>query len=459
MAERAHREVKIYHALIPVAVVAVTVFCAIVLFDTGPQIPLTFGCLAAGLVAAHLGFAWEEILQGMIRGITESLEAVLILLMIGMLAGSWIAAGTVPTLIWYGLHLVNAGAFLPAAMGVCALVAFAIGSWGTVGTMGLAFMGIGISLGIPVPLAAGAVISGAYMGEVISPLSDATNLAAAVAGENVFSIVKRILPKAAAAGILSVILYTAAGIRCGAGGAEAVSGGIAPMLESLETNFHITPLAFLPFALVLVCIIRKVPAIPSMLFGAMAGMAEAVLLQKASPGSVLSCAYSGYVCESGNTLMDDLFTAGGMESMLEAVCVILIAMAFGGIMKETRQMDALVKPLFSGIRRAGALKGLTVITCFLMNAVLPDQYLAISMPGQMYGDEYQRRGISRTELGAVLLGGGAVTSPLIPWNTCGVYCSTILQVKTASYLRYSFYGIILPLIVIGAGLISHRKET
>ena len=187
---REKREAKLYHALITVGVMAVIMFTAIVLFDATPHIPLVLGCLAAGLVAVSLGYSWEEILEGMIEGITDSLEAILILLLIGVLVGAWIAAGTVPTMICYGLKLVSPGIFLPATMLICLLTAFAIGSWGTVGTIGLAFMGIGLALDIPAPLVAGSVISGAYMGEVISPLSDATNLAAAVAGENVFRIVK-----------------------------------------------------------------------------------------------------------------------------------------------------------------------------------------------------------------------------------------------------------------------------
>lgn len=459
MQEPLPRKVKIHHALIPVGVVIITVFCAIVLFDTGPQVPLVFGCLAAGLVAVYLGYTWEDILDGMIQGITDSLEAILILLMIGMLVGAWIASGTVPTLIAYGLHVVTAKTFLPAAMGICVLTAFAIGSWGTVGTMGLALMGIGISLKIPVPLVAGAVISGSYMGEVISPLSDATNLAAAVAGDSVLQIVKKLLPTAVAAGLLTLILYAAAGMRYGVNGAETVSDSISSMLEGLNTNFQITPLSLLPLILVLICILRKLPAIPSMLFGAMAGMAEAMLLQGADFGSVLSYAYSGYVCESGNTLMDTLFTAGGMEDMLEAICVILIAMAFGGIMKKTKQMEALVQPVVSRVRKTGTMLGLTVLTCAAMNVILPDQYLGISMPGQMYKEDFQRRGLTGKDLGAVLLGGGAVMSPLIPWNTCGMYCSAILQVSPAKYARYAWYGILLPVMVIAAGLISPKKNS
>ena len=210
--------------------------------------------------------------------------------------------------------------------------------------------------------------------------------------------------------------------------------------------------------LVIFCILRKMPALPSLLLGAMAGMAEAMLLQGEAPGNVFEYAYSGYVCESGNALMDTLFTAGGMMSMLESVSVILIAMAFGGVMKATRLMDALVAPLISHLRGRAGIRSLTVLSCVMMNAILPDQYLGISMPGQMFGAECEKRGISRAELGMVLLGGGAVTSPLIPWNTCGMYCMSILQVSAREYAPFAFYGMILPLAVILAGWVVRDRE-
>lgn len=450
------REAGLHHALITVVFMVLIMFVSIVLFDASPHIPLVLGCMAAGLVAVWLGYSWDDILEGMIEGINNSLEAILILLLIGTLVGSWITAGTVPTMICYGLRLVSARSFLPAAMLICLLVAVAIGSWGTVGTIGLAFMGIGTALKIPAPLVAGAVISGAYMGEVISPLSDATNLAAAVVGDQVFSIVKRILPAAITAGAASVLIYSLKGLDYGASSGEAVQQSIKPLLLSIRGQFRITPLALLPMVLIIICILAKMPAIPAMLLGTLAGMIQAAILQQADMGSILEYAYSGYVSTSGNEMIDTLLTAGGMEGMLESISIILIAMAFGGIMRKTRQMEALVKPLISKIRSCGGLNALTVISCIFMNIILPDQYLGISMPGQMYAETYEKRGISKVELAAPLLGGGAVTSPLIPWNTCGIYCMTILGVSPTAYAPYAFFGMILPVITILFGLF--KKE-
>ncbi len=442
------KETKLYHSLITVGFMIAVMFTAIVVYDASPHIPLVFACMGAGLVALWIGYSWEEILDGMITGIVDSLEAILILLLIGMLVGSWIASGTVPSLICYGLAVVTPEIFLPASMLICLLVAFAIGSWGTVGTMGIALMGIGAALQIPAPLVAGSVVSGAYMGEVISPLSDATNLTAAVSGENVFSVVKKILPKAVLAGILALVLFFVFGKGYASGNAAAIRENIDPLTRNLREQFSITPLALLPMILMVVCILVKLPALPSMLIGSIAGMIEAVCIQGKGVGDILEYAYSGYVSTSGNELIDTLLTAGGMAGMLEAISVIIIAMAFGGIMRKTGQMEALVKPVAGRIGSRGGMGLLTVLTCIFMNTVLPDQYLGISMPAQMYADEYDRRGISRADLGATLLGGGAVTSPLVPWNTCGIYCMTILGVSPVLYAGYAFYGMLLPVVMI-----------
>lgn len=452
------RETKLYHALITVVIMVIMLFAAIVVFDAEPQIPLIFGCLVAGIVSVWIGYSWEDILEGMVEGINNSLEAILILLLIGVLVGSWIASGTVPAMIYYGLRIVSPDIFLPATMLICTLVAFAIGSWGTVGTVGLAFMGIGIALQIPTPLVAGAVISGAYMGEIVSPLSDATNLCAAVVGENVFHIVKRIMKPAVAVCVVTVAIFAAAGMKYATADPKSIQDNIQPILSSIAGQFRITPIALLPMVAMVLFILLRVPAIPAMLAGGICGMVEAVLLQGADISSILDCAFSGYVSETGNTMVDNLLTAGGLEEMLNSISIIIIAMAFGGIMRKTQQMEALIRPIVSHLHSKGSMNFVTVLTGIGMNIILPDQYLGISMPGQMYAEEYEKRGISKAELASMLLGGGAVTSPLIPWNTCGIYCMTILGVMPLAYAPYSFYCIILPVIMVLFGFIGAKKK-
>lgn len=444
------------HALVTVALVVVFMFTAIVLFDADPQIPLVFSCLAAGLVALWERYTWEDILEGMIEGVTNCVEAVLILLLIGMLVAAWIAAGTVPTLIYYGLKIISVKFFVPATMLLCTIIAFAIGSWGTIGTVGIAFLGVGIVLGLPTPLVAGAIISGSYLGELISPLTDATNLSAAVVGENVFHVVRRVARPALVALVLAEVLYTVVGLHYAPAEGVDLAGTIDPLLEELAVSFRISPLTLLPMVVIAVCLLVKIPAIPSMLIGVVAGAVVAAFLQGVAPIDLFPIVYEGFVSETGDEMIDGLLTAGGMDAMLYTISIIIIAMAFGGIMQKTGQMEALVTPIVRHLPHRGTLEGMTVITCIVMNMIIPDQYLGISLPGQMYADEYDKRGISRAELGAILLGGGAVTSPIVPWNTCGIYCMTILGISATSYLPFTFYSLLLPVVFIVAGFLPRR---
>ena len=437
----------------------IIMFTSIVKYHAEPQIALVFGCFISGLVSLWIGYSWEEILEGMIHGITNSLEAILILLLIGILVGSWIAGGTVPTMIYYGLMIVSPAFFLPATMVTCLLVGFAIGSWGTVGTVGLAFMGIGLALQIPAPVIAGAVISGAYMGEIVSPLSDATNLCAAVVNKNVFDIVKKVIKPAVFICIVTLVLYTIVNRKYALADPSGIKASIQPLLDSMTAQFNITPIALLPMIIMVIFILLKVPAIPAMFIGGICGMIEAFLLQGVEIGDILSCAYSGYVSQSGNEMIDHLLTAGGMEEMLEPISIIIIAMSFGGIMRHTRQMDALVKPIVSHIHSEGVMNLTAVVTCIGMNIILPDQYLGISIPGQMYAEGYEKQNISRVELASALLGGGAVTSPLIPWNTCGIYCMAILGVTPSAYAPYAYFTLLLPIAVIVFGFVGVLLKT
>ena len=458
----APRRTRFRQAFISIASMVVLIFTCVVGFGAEPQVPLVFGTLVAGLVASWIGYSWDEILEGMVKGIVPSLEAILILLLIGMLVGVWIVSGTVPTMIYFGLKLISGKYFLVTTALICTVVSFAIGSWGTLGTVGLAFMGIGLALGIPAPMVAGCIVTGAYCGEVFSPLSDATNLTAAVVGESVFAIMRKIVALAMAAFVLAEIGYLVLGMRFGAGATDALSGAVSanidPILAGLSSAFKISPLCLIPMAVMVICIVVKLPAIPSMLLGIIAGMLVAWGVQDAGAPLVVSCCFEGYVSTSGNELLDGLLSAGGMMSMTGAVTIILIAMAFGGLMEHTGQMQALVGPFMGRIKTEGGMTAVTVASCVCMNIVLPDQFLGISVPGQMFAEEYDRRGMSRAGLGRTLLAGGAVTSPLVPWNTCGIYCSSILGVGAMAYGRYAFLCLALPVLMIVLGYVHAFRK-
>ena len=261
------KEVKFYHGLISLASTAVLIFIGVVVCGAEPQIPLIFSCTIASLLSLYLGFSWEEILHGMLSGIEQALEAVIILLLIGVLVGTWIASGTVPTLIYYGLKIITPKFFLITAAFTCGIVSFAIGAWGTVGTVGLAFMSIGVALGVPSPIVAGSIISGSYLGEIISPLSDATNLTAAVVGCEIFDLMKRAMPIALAGFAVTEVFYFVSGLRYGGGDASGVAGNIAPLLAGLDTSFRISPVSLIPILVMVVCIVIKFPAIPAVMAG------------------------------------------------------------------------------------------------------------------------------------------------------------------------------------------------
>lgn len=439
---------KIYQALVTVVLLVGVMFISLVKLDSTPQIPLLLGCLIAALVAVWAGYNWDDILDGMISGITKALEAVLILCLIGVLIGIWIASGTVPSMIYYGLQIISPQVFVPAAMLICTVVSFIIGAWGTVGTVGLALMGVGIALGIPSPLVAGCIISGSYAGEVISPLSDATNLTSAVVKEDVFDIVGRMLKPSVVFILISLVAYAFIGMRYADGDASAVTASIGPLLENIKGQFNVSIIALIPLAVMIACIIIKIPALASMMAGIIVGGVEAVALQGESLQHILNLSYYGYVCNSGNEMVDSLLSAGGMNEMLYTISTIIIAMAFGGLMQKTGQMDVLVKPIVSRIKTFGGLNALTIGTCAFVNSAIPDQYLGISLPGQMYEKTYRDRGYSGIDLSMGMRGGGAVTSVLIPWNTCGTYCFTILGISSLQYAPFAIFCFILPIGMI-----------
>jgi NhaC family Na+:H+ antiporter len=437
---------------------AAIVLVTVVGFGGEPQVALVFGCTIAGIVAAICGYSWDEILEGLVKGIVPSLEAVLILLLIGMLIGVWIAAGTVPALIYYGLLIINAQFFLVAAFVICTIVSFPIGSWGAVGTVGLAFMGIGLSLGLPAPLVAGAIVSGSYFGGNVSPLSDSDNLVAAIVNRSVFDVVRAITPSSLISFAIASIMYTVVGLQVGSGSGADVAEGIQPLLAGLSDSFAITPLALAPLVIMIACIVLKVPAIPSMMIGIVIGIIVAIPLQGENLQALMNVSFAGYESATGFEVLDNLLTAGGLSSMMNTISIIVIAMAYGGLMQSTGQMQALIEPMVSHIKRKGSLRSLTVVTCVFMNAILPDQYLGISVPGQMYAEEFDKRGVGRDDLGTCLLAGGAATSPLIPWNTCGIYCSGLLGIGALSYLTSSYFCLLLPIVTIVMGYLSSYRN-
>ena len=439
-------------ACVVLALFIITMSYCLIVLKTQPHIPMLLGCVIAAAGALLGGSAWETVEQGMVKGISQSLVSVILLLLIGVLIGVWIEAGVVPAMVYYGLHLLSPRFFLPSTMVICAAVSMVLGSWGTAGTIGLAFMGLAGIMGIPGAVAAGAVISGAYMGDKISPFSDSTNLASSVTGVDVFRNVKHMLPVSGTAFIVSGLLFTVIGQKYAfsMGGMEVVE----ELSGELTRMFSISPANFIPLALLLICILFHMPSIPGISIGILSAAVFGFAVQHSRLQDLSHAAYYGYLCKSGNTVLGGLLTAGGIESMMESISLIICAMMFGGMMEETGLMQAFMRPLISRLRGKGSMIAVTVLSCMTVNICLPEQYVAIALPGRMFCQGYDERKIDRIELARALGAGGAAFSPVIPWNTCGVFMAGVLGVPTLSYMRFAYLNLLTPLIAVAAGYLA-----
>lgn len=441
--KRTRRQAKFYHGLLSCGLMMAFTLYATVWCGTSAQLPLIFGCAVAGLIALWLGYSWQDIVASMEASIAQAMEATLILLLIGVLIAAWVCAGTVPAIIYYGLRLLNARTFALSAMLVSALISLVSGSWGAVGTVGTAFMGIGQALGVSPAMTAGAILSGAYAAEMISPLSGAANLAAAMTGQGILPLCKRTLLCSAPAIVIAALLYGLTGR-----GAGDASSQVAPLLAALESGYRMSPLCLLPFGAVMLCILCRIPAMPSILAGAAAGIVQAVVMQGARLSDVLTACAAGCSPATGYGPLDTLLSTGGLTQMADPVIMVVLAMAYGGLMQSTGQMGALVEPVLRRLRSAAGLFGFTEALCVVANVLLPDQYLSITVPSQLCAQVYDRQGVDRLDLACAVAGSGIMTSPLVPWNTCGIYVTSVLGVQALSYLPYAWLNLLAPVVTL-----------
>ena len=452
-------------ALVPVVLLIVLLGASVYLFgdesSSGPnQIALVLGTAAAALVGLAGGQRWKDLEAAIGRGISTAMGAILILLTVGSVIGTWILAGVVPTMIYYGLSLLAPSIFYAAACAICAAVALATGSsWTTAGTVGIALAGIATAYDLHLGLAAGAIISGAYFGDKMSPLSDTTNLAPAVAGTELFAHIRHMVWTTAPSFALALILFTAAGLVVPT---PESAGDLDAVLAALDRSFEIGPHLLLPVALVLALVIRRMPAFPALLIGALAGGLFAVAFQ---PDAVLryvgepelsrpvallkgvwQALYGGFVLDSGNAAIDDLLSRGGMASMLMTVWLIMMAMMYGAVLEATGILEALARRILRAVRSTGSLIAATLATSFGVNLLASDQYIAIVLPGRMFRSEYARRRLDPKNLSRTLEDSGTLTSVLIPWNTCGAFMAQTLGVSTLTYAPFVFFNLINPFV-------------
>lgn len=478
MSKKTKKDPTMLDALIPMLFLIGLLSLAVYLFGEdaswGPnQIALTFSSLVAAVIGLKNGHSWEDMGKGVVKSISQAMGAIFILLAVGALIGTWVMSGTVTTMIYYGLELLSPKIFYPTVVIVSAIVAGSIGSsWTTVGTIGVGLIGIAHGMDMSLPITAGAIVSGSYFGDKLSPLSDTTNLAPAVAGSNLYDHIKHMLWTTLPSITISLIIFTIIGLYSTAEGNLAMKN---ETMSLIEANFTTSWWLLVPVLVVLVLAMIKVRPFPTILLGALAGGIFAVIFQSeqimqfvnrtdlSKPmvmiAGVWKAMYTGFTTSTGSESIDLLVNRGGMNSMLEVIWLILSALMFGGVMEETGMLKRLVMALLKLVHGTGSLIATTIFTCVGVNVVASDQYMSIVLPGRMFKMEYDRRGLAPENLSRTLEDSGTLTSPLVPWNTCGAYMSGTLGVATFAYLPFAFFNLINPLVAIILGFtgISIKK--
>ena len=416
------------------------------------------GCLAM-LVGLKQGISYEELQAGLTEGIHVGLGPIMILLSVGMLIGTWILAGTVPAMIYYGIELINPSYFYATCAILCAVVAVSIGSsWTVAGTLGVGLIGIAGSFDLSLEITAGAIISGAYFGDKLSPLSDTTNLASAVTGVDLFQHIRHMLWTTIPAFTVACIAFFVLGSKQG-----GTPPDIATLQGAINQQFQIGLHLLIPLIIMLTLIAKRIPAYPAIVISALIGGVFAAVFQADTAAALIegssdrisdvvvgiwSVLFNGFQADTGNAFLDKLLSKGGMASMLNTVWLIICALSFGGILERTGILDRLIAIALKGVRGVTSLVATTVATCFSTNLLAADQFIAIALPGRMFKQAYRDQGLDEINLSRTLEDSGTLTSVLIPWNTCGAYMTATLGVASFSYAPYAFFNLLCPFIAI-----------
>lgn len=456
-------------AVIPVIFLIALLFLNVSAFgdDTlsfSNQIVLLSAAAIAGLIGLIKGFSFNDLMEGAIDNIKQAVPAILILMLIGALAGSWMISGVVPIMIYYGMKVLSPEFFLVSACIICAVVSIATGSsWGTIATIGIALLGIGQALGFNEGLIAGAIISGAYFGDKMSPLSDTTNLAPAVAGTDIFTHIRYMTITTIPSILITLIIFLIIGF---VSEPETVATS-SSMVSAIESRFYLSPILLLVPAVVIILIIKKIPAAPALAVGATLGVVFALIFQQdllsemnALGGSLgyyatlMQALGSDFSIPIEDVMLSDLLSTGGMAGMLPTIWLIVCAMIFGGVMERSNCLEVITKSLLKLARGKTSLTATTGVSALFMNVTASDQYLAIVVPGKMYSKAYKDKDLAPENLSRTLEDCGTVTSVLIPWNTCGATQAGVLGVATAIYWPFCFFCLISPFMNLAVSLFN-----
>ena len=447
----------------PLLLLALLLFLAIRHFgsDTtgGPaQVALILSGFFAALIAARRGIKWKMIERGYVDLVAQTSPALYIILMVGALIGLWMTVGIIPTIIYYGLYLVSPALFYVTVLVICAIVSLTIGSsWTAAGTIGLAFVAIATASGLSPAMTAGAVISGIYFGDKISPLSDTTNLAAASVNVNLFEHIRNLLITTVPAFLIALVFFLVAGLT---GKTDVDVNNITLIREKIAEFYKVSPISLLPLILMFSLAVRKFEPLPTLAMGILTGLMVAVLMQPAIAVQTIFESWSalgiGHQSQTDMESLDQLLSRGGMVSMLQTIWLILAALFFGGAMEKSGCLHALFSPIVRGAKTEGSLVRRTGLTAVLSNIVTPDQYLSIVIPGRIYTPSFRERAFEERSLSRALEDYGTVTSPLVPWNTCGAYMAATLGVSTLCYAPFAVFCIATPIIATMLTFITRK---
>jgi len=466
-------------AFLPILILIILLSVNVIIFENaigGPnQIALIFAGTIASIVGIIYGCKWQKIIEGISNSIKSVVPAIIMLLLIGALSGTWLISGVIPTMIYYGLQILNPKIFLFATAIITAIVSLSTGSsWSTIATVGIALLAIGTAIGLPIGLVGGSIISGAYFGDKMSPLSETTNMAAAIGGVDLFDHIKYMMLTTIPSFLITIIIFLIIGFYFDT---DISSQQISQATEVIANKFTISLWLFLVPLFVIVMIIKKISAIPALLFGTILGAIFAIIFQPSivieisgMSSSNISSYYIGIVnsmigdvnFNSVNTTINDIFNiaiadrsdllkSGGMYGMLNTLLLIFSAMIFSGSIEATGLLNRVAYPIVEYARSTGSLIASTATTCIFFNLTTSDQYMSIVVPGRMYSKTYEEKELAPENLSRTLEDSGTVTSVLIPWNSCGATQSAVLGVATLAYLPFCFFNLISPLMTIAYG--------
>lgn len=426
------------------------------------QVLLLIGLAVTIAVTMKMGYTFEEVVKRMKAGIHRAFPALCIFILIGALIGTWIQAGIVPTLVYYGLNIISVKFFLPIGLLVCSITSLATGtSWGTCGTIGVAFMAMGLSLGIPAPIVAGMIVSGAFFGDKISPLSDTTNLAALSCDTDLYTHIKSMLYTTIPSYLIAIIGFTFLGFKYSDGALNTEM--VNEIIMALSNNFNINIVLFIPVIVVMYLSMKKVDAIISIGIGVALGVIFSVIMQGNGIGEALNSINYGYKSNTGLQLIDELLTRGGIQSMMWTFSLSFIALALGSVLEGFGFLQVLLKEVITKVKRVGSLAVLVISSSFFTNIVMCEIYLSIILNGSIYKDTFKERGLDESMLSRLLEEGSTLTGALIPWTTAGAFISGVLGVSVLEYAPYALLNIINPIISIifaylGIAVIRKKKS-